>query len=99
MQRYYYSFNEYLQDKFKTRVQRISLNAGFGCPNRDGSLSAEGCAFCNEDGFVNFPDTRYSLNEQIERSMKYFKKRFKVEKFIAYFQNASNTYAEIANLK
>ena len=99
MQRHYYSFNEYLQNKFKARVQRISLNAGFGCPNRDGSLNSQGCIFCNEEGFTNFPDTRFSLNEQIERSMEYFKKRFKVEKFIAYFQNASNTYAEPADLK
>ncbi len=93
MKGYYYSFNEYLRERFKTRVRRISLNAGFTCPNRDGTLSDKGCVFCNEKGFANFPQADISLREQIIFSIEYFKKRFKAEKFIAYFQNASNTYA------
>jgi radical SAM protein (TIGR01212 family) len=99
MERHYYSFNEYLQSKFGMRVQRLSLNAGFNCPNRDGLLSSEGCIFCNEEGFANFPQATISLDEQIRRSMDYFKTRFKAKKFIAYFQNSTNTYADIADLK
>lgn len=99
MERYYYSFNEYLQGTFKTRVQRVSVNAGFGCPNRDGTLSADGCIFCNEEGFTNFPTLALSLSEQIITSIAFFKKRFKAKKFIAYFQNASSTYASVDDLK
>ena len=96
---YHHSFNEYLQKRFNTRVQRISLNAGFNCPNRDGTLSREGCIFCNEKGFANFPQATLTLRRQIEMSISLFRKRFKAEKFIAYFQNSSNTYAPIKDLK
>lgn len=99
MQRYYYSFNEYLQKIFKTRVHRVSLNAGFNCPNRDGTLSSEGCIFCNEKGFANFPKPILTLRQQIEKSINLFRQRFKAEKFIAYFQNSTNTYASSKELK
>jgi len=94
-----YSFGRYLRDKYNTRVHRISLNAGFNCPNRDGTLSDQGCFFCNEKGFVNFDDPTVSLDQQIKTSMAFFKERFNADKFIAYFQNASNTYAPIEKLK
>ncbi|MFH1092954.1 MAG: TIGR01212 family radical SAM protein, partial [Candidatus Omnitrophota bacterium] len=99
MSRFYYSFNSYLKKKFKSRVQRISLNAGLNCPNRDGTFGFEGCYFCNEKGFVNFDDPQVSLDAQIQTSISFFKKRFKTEKFIAYFQNASNTHAPVEKLR
>ena len=99
MSRFYYSFSSYLRKKFKSRVQRISLNAGLNCPNRDGTLGVQGCYFCNEKGFVNFDDPQISLDEQIQASLSFFKKRFKTDKFIAYFQNASNTYAPVKKLR
>jgi len=99
MQDYYYSFNRYLSEKFGARVQRVSVNAGFGCPNRDGTLGSDGCIFCNEEGFANFPAARLGLHEQIRSSMAFFRQRFKAEKFILYFQNASNTHASVAQLK
>lgn len=99
MEKFYYAFSDYLQNKFNARVQRVSVNAGFGCPNRDGTLSSEGCIFCNEEGFTNFPAATLPLAEQIKTSITFFKKRFAAEKFIAYFQNASNTYAAPADLK
>ncbi|MFH1062220.1 MAG: TIGR01212 family radical SAM protein [Candidatus Omnitrophota bacterium] len=95
----YYSFNNYLKNQFKAKVRRISLNAGFGCPHRDESLGLEGCFYCNEDGFVNFQDAKLSLNEQITTSIAIFTKQFKADKFIAYFQNASNTHAPVEYLK
>ena len=98
MSQFYYSFSSYLKKKFKSRVQRISLNAGLNCPNRDGTFGFEGCYFCNEQGFVNFDNPEISLDEQIQTSFSFFKKRFKTNKFIAYFQNASNTYASVKKL-
>ena len=99
MEKYYHSFNDYLLKKFKARVHKISLNAGFTCPNRDGTLEVLGCVFCNEKGFSHFVNTKLPLYEQIETSMKFFRKRFNAEKFIAYFQNATNTYASVSKLK
>ncbi|MBN1353457.1 MAG: TIGR01212 family radical SAM protein [Candidatus Omnitrophica bacterium] len=97
--RSYYSFSEYLKTRFERRVQRISLNAGFDCPNRNGTLSASGCIFCNEKGFSRFAGTRLTLAEQIKESMNFVRARFGAEKFLAYFQNASGTYAQTAKLK
>jgi uncharacterized protein len=95
----YNSFNDYLRYKHGTRVQRLSLDAGFTCPNRDGTLSFEGCIFCNQEGFAKYANTGISLSEQIEQSMTFAKERYKAGKFIAYFQNASGTYASCNQLK
>ncbi len=95
----YYSFSKYLKGRYGTRVHRLSLDAGFTCPNRDGTLDAEGCIYCNEKGFSRFAGKNLSLYEQIERSMAFARERFKAEKFIAYFQNASGTYAPVKKLK
>jgi radical SAM protein (TIGR01212 family) len=99
MEEYFYSFNNYLQSKFGERIQRLSLNAGFTCPNRDGKISSEGCMYCNDKGFSPFANTRLSLTQQIKKSMDYASKRYKAKKFIAYFQNATNTYAPLPKLK
>ncbi|MBI4846504.1 MAG: TIGR01212 family radical SAM protein [Candidatus Omnitrophica bacterium] len=95
----YYSFREYLENRFQANVRRLSINAGFSCPNRDGSLDTEGCFFCNEKGFSLFSQTDKPLKEQIIASMDLLRQRYKTQKFIAYFQNASNTYAGIEKLK
>jgi radical SAM protein (TIGR01212 family) len=96
---YYYSFNDYLKEKFRARVRRVSVNAGFSCPNKDGTLSDRGCVFCNEDAFTNFPSADLPLKGQISRSIKSFKEKYKAERFIAYFQNSSGTHGEISALK
>jgi uncharacterized protein len=96
---HYYSFNEYLRKRFGTRVHRLSLNASLGCPNRDGTLSRDGCVFCNEKGFSHFADTSMPLREQIREGIRFAKERFKAGKFIAYFQNGTNTYASADKLK
>jgi len=95
----YYSFNKYLRDKFSQRVHRISLDAGFTCPNIDGTLSNDGCDYCNNKAFSVYAETRKPLDAQIKESIKYYSKRFSAEKFIAYFQAYSGTYAEIGRLK
>lgn len=97
MEQYYYSFNDYLQAKYGTRVQRLSLNAGFTCPTRDGKMDTEGCIYCNEKGFSPLAGTR--LAKQIEKAAAYAKKRYSAGRFVAYFQNATNTYAPCSKLK
>jgi len=92
----YYSFNSYLKERYGTRLRRISLNAGFSCPNKESGKG--GCIYCNELGFSRFAGRDVPLREQIERSMVVLKEKG-VEKFIAYFQNATNTNAEPGKLK
>ncbi|MGB2630938.1 MAG: TIGR01212 family radical SAM protein [Candidatus Omnitrophota bacterium] len=95
----YYSFNQYLQERYGTRVHRLSLDAGFTCPNRDGSAGTGGCVFCSEKGFSRFAGARKTLKEQMTESAKFAKERYKAGKFLAYFQNATNTYAPVSELK
>lgn len=97
--KYYNSFNTYLKERFHAKVRRISLNAGFSCPNRDGQAGRGGCVFCNELGFSPFAGKNIPLKEQIERSISHAKEQGRAEKFIAYFQNATNTYAPAEKLK
>jgi radical SAM protein (TIGR01212 family) len=99
MENYFYSFNDYLQEKYGGRVQRLSLNAGFTCPTRDGKIDKEGCIYCNEKGFSPFFQTRLSIKRQVEKAAEYAKRRYKAEKFIAYFQNGTNTYGPHSALK
>jgi radical SAM protein (TIGR01212 family) len=102
----YFSFNTYLKQIFKERVHRISINAGFLCPNLDGSKSSFGCIFCNNDAFSQSYDSNLSqienIRKQIVDTINFFSsnKRFKnIRKFIAYFQSYSNTYADVETLK
>lgn len=99
METYFYSFNDYLQAKYGMRVQRLSLNAGFTCPTRDGKKDTEGCIYCNEKGFSPMSGTRWTLAKQIEKAIDYAKKRYGAGRFAAYFQNATNTYASCPKLK
>ncbi|UCC95339.1 MAG: TIGR01212 family radical SAM protein [Candidatus Omnitrophota bacterium] len=95
----FYSFNNYLRGIFGTRVHRISLDAGLGCPNIDGTLSDEGCIYCNNKGFAAYARTSKTLEEQIESSMRFYSQHLGAKKFIAYFQAFTNTYAQTPHLK
>ncbi len=101
MQRYF-SFNTYLKKIFKERVHRISINAGFCCPNLDGTISHKGCIFCNNLSFVKEYDFNTNqienIKNQIEQSIEFFTTQ-KIKKFIAYFQAYSNTYSDPETLK
>ncbi|MDP3789459.1 MAG: TIGR01212 family radical SAM protein [Candidatus Omnitrophota bacterium] len=99
MESYFYSFNDYLKQKYGTRVQRLSLNAGFTCPTRDGKKDTEGCIYCNEKGFSPMAGTRLPLAKQIEKAIDCAKGRYGAGRFVAYFQNATNTYAPCSKLK
>ncbi|MFH1799209.1 MAG: TIGR01212 family radical SAM protein [Candidatus Omnitrophota bacterium] len=96
---YYYPFNQYLREQFGEKVRRISLDAGFGCPNKDNVTGRLGCVFCNELGFTNFAGGAIPLKDQIACSIARAKTKFGTQKFIAYFQNGTNTNARPAELK
>ncbi len=98
--RRYYDFNSYLKDLYGERVQKISLDAGLGCPNRDGTLSTRGCIFCDSRGSGTGAVAKgLSIEEQIAHSREFLAKRFGARRFIAYFQAYSNTYAPLPVLK
>lgn len=96
----YYSLSEYCKQTFGDKVYRLSLNAGCTCPNRDGSLSYDGCAFCSEGGSGDFA-AHYdvSISTQIEEAKTRIRKKTDCNKFIAYFQAYTNTYAPIEHLR
>jgi len=96
----YNSYSNYLKDMFGCKVQKVSVDLGFTCPNRDGSVARGGCIYCNNDSFVPpYARNRYSFDAQITTGIEYLRKRFKAEKFIVYFQAYTNTYAKTEDLK
>lgn len=96
----YYSLNKYLRERFGCKVYKISLNAGFTCPNRDGTLGTGGCIFCSAGGSGDFAESaRLSITEQIERGKERVAKKIKLGKYIAYFQAFTNTYAPTEALR
>jgi radical SAM protein (TIGR01212 family) len=97
----YRDFNTYLREIFGERVQRISLDAGLNCPNRDGSISKLGCIYCDRlgSGTGAMIDRGESIEEQIAKGRILAEKRYGARKFIAYFQSFSNTYSPLPRLK
>ncbi len=96
----YNQFSAHLKNKFGVKVYKITLDAGFSCPNRDGSLSTGGCIFCDEGGsFSNSHSNLLSVEEQVHIGAKNLKDRFGAEKFMSYFQAFSNTYKPLSELE
>lgn len=96
----YYSLNNYLRDRFGDKVYKISLNAGFTCPNRDGKIDTRGCIFCSKGGSGDFAESALlSIDEQIELGKKKVESKIKSGKYIAYFQAFTNTYAPVESLR
>lgn len=96
----YYSLNKYLRNTFGDKVYKISLNAGFTCPNRDGTIGTRGCIFCSAGGSGDFAESAdLSITEQIEQGKKRVENKIKSGKYIAYFQAYTNTYAPIKILR
>lgn len=97
---YYYSLNEYLKNTFGEKVYKISLDGDMTCPNRDGTLGNKGCIFCSSGGSGEFAASRnLSVAEQLEQAKNRIKSKTKCQKFIAYFQPFTNTYADIEYLR
>ena len=96
----YNSYGRFLQERFGARVHKVSVHAGFTCPNRDGSVARGGCTYCNIVSFT--PESarpKYSVSDQIRTGVEFLKARYKAQKFIVYFQPYSNTYAPVEHLE
>ena len=96
----FYSYSEYLQKKYGTKVYRIAVDGGFSCPNRDCGRAGGGCIYCSQQGSrASYLDKEKAIEEQIKRGIAFTKRRYKAEQFLLYFQAYSNTYDTTANLK
>jgi radical SAM protein (TIGR01212 family) len=94
----YVSYATHLRQTFGCRVQKVSIDAGFTCPNRDGRVTTGGCIYCNNTSFSP-GNRRLSVTEQLENGKAFLQRRYGAKKFIAYFQAYTNTYADVAYLK
>ncbi len=99
MTRYVNTFGRYLRAKHGEKVHKISVNASFTCPNRDGSKGIGGCTFCNNDSFSPKNTESGDITDQIVAAKQRVSERTKAKKFIAYFQSYSNTYGDLEDLK
>ncbi len=96
----YNDFNTYLRNHFGCRVQKITVDAGLACPNRDGTIAVGGCIYCNERGSGPGPHARaLTITDQLVRGKKAMWRRYKAKIFLVYFQAFSNTYAPVDMLR
>ncbi len=100
MSQRYNSFGSYIRKKFGTTVYKVNVDAGFTCPNRDGTGGTSGCIYCNNDSFrpISCKPT-LSITEQIRNGIAHVRKRYRAEKFLIYFQPYTNTYAPVDELE
>jgi len=96
----YNQYSAHLKNKFGVKVYKVTLDAGFSCPNRDGSTSSGGCIFCDDGGsFSQAHSNLLSIEEQLEVGVKTLSERFKAKKIMSYFQAFSNTYKPVNELE
>ncbi len=96
----YNKLSSYLNEKYSERVYKISVDGSFTCPNRDGTLSYDGCIYCNNKSFTPFYATENKpIKVQIENAIGHYTKRFGSKKFIVYFQAYTNTYGDVESLR
>ena len=100
-ERRYNSYSTYFRRHFGERVQKVAINAGFTCPNRDGKVSFGGCTFCNNEAFTpSYCQPSKSITQQIEEGIEFHRRRYrKASSYLAYFQSFSNTYAPLEILR
>jgi len=100
MEARYLNYNQILKTEFSERVQKISINAGFTCPNRDGSKGTGGCTYCNNQTFSpEYCTSNKSVSKQVEEGIAFFHHKYKAQLYLAYFQSYTNTYDSLDNLK
>ena len=100
MSEHYYSLNRYLRERFGEKVYKLALDGGMSCPNRDGTLGSGGCIFCSAGGSGDFAQGRCAtVAEQLDRAKGRIRSKTGAEKFIAYFQSYTNTYAPVEYLE
>ena len=96
----YNDYGTWLRSRFPFKVQKISVDAGFTCPNRDGHISNGGCTFCNNDTFnPSYCDKNRSVKEQLDTGKRFFARKYPDMRYLAYFQAFTNTYAPLETLK
>lgn len=96
MKRRYFYFGDYLKEQFGVKVYKVNVDAGFTCPNRDGTLGSTGCIYCNNDSFrPSSCAPSKPLSKQIEDGIAYLKNRYKAKAFLVYFQPYTNTYGPV----
>src|SRR6056297_1364820 len=89
-------YSHYLRRKFNRRVQKLSLDVGFTCPNRDGSRGRGGCTFCNNNTFnPDYCQPEESVTHQLDRGISFFREKYPEQFYMAYFQAYTNTYAPL----
>ena len=95
------SYSSYMTREFGSRVQKISIDAGFSCPNRDGTISTGGCTFCRNDAFnPSYCKPEKSIRQQIEEGIEFHKRRYRrATSYLAYFQAFTNTHKPIDELE
>ena len=100
-ERRFNSYSRYFAKQFGSRVQKISIDAGFSCPNRDGKISTGGCTFCSNEAFnPSYCRPEKSIKQQIEEGIEFHQRRYRrANKYLAYFQPFSNTYKPLEELK
>lgn len=95
----YRTLNEHYRDKFGCKIYKLSIDAGFTCPNRDGTLGNRGCIFCSAYGGGEFAEWGSSIRQQLQKAKQRVQLKVKVGKYIAYFQSFTNTYGPIDRLR
>jgi radical SAM protein (TIGR01212 family) len=96
----YLDYTSFIRSTFGERVQKISIDVGFSCPNRDGSKGFGGCTYCNNEAFSpDYCDPDKSISQQLKEGISFFSKKYKSQQYLAYFQAYTNTYSDIESLK
>jgi uncharacterized protein len=96
----YNDYSSFVKRKFNNRVQKISLNTGFTCPNKDGSKGVGGCTYCNIHTFSpDYCKPSKSISQQLEEGILFFSHKYKTQQYFAYFQSYTNTYADVNELR
>ena len=96
----YIDYGSWIRQQFPFRVQKIAVDAGFTCPNRDGLVGTGGCTFCNNHTFnPSYCDHKKSVSQQLEEGKQFFARKYPDMKYLAYFQAFSNTYAPLPHLR
>lgn len=96
----YNDYSSFIKSQFSERVQKISIDTGFTCPNRDGTKGVGGCTYCNNNTFnPNYCKPEKGITQQLNEGISFFSKKYKTQNYFAYFQAYTNTYADIELVK
>jgi radical SAM protein (TIGR01212 family) len=96
----YRDYSSFIRSIFGKRVQKISINTGFSCPNRDGTKGRGGCTYCNHQSFTpDYCKPQLSITQQLQSGIDFFSRKYKTQDYLAYFQTYTNTYGDLEKIK